>query len=275
MPPRHTYWTIILEGKPTAFRAHASEELLPTLRQLQAKHPDAVMKWFARGRLWDSPEAERAAAAARAPDRRGPGWRPGGAHRDPRERFKIPRDEKRRRFAANLRRDAQGPPSGETGERPGPPHDHRPKHWGGKPAGGPRGERRPWQPREPARGAPVERRPWQPKGPGPGTPGKRTPWQPKGTGAGAPGERRPWQPKGPGSGSGQGAPGERRPWRPDRPHGGASQDRRPWGKPGSGGDRQRRDGHRATRPPGAGGRGPRNGRKPGGGGRRGGGGQGR
>ena len=43
MPPRHHYWTIILEGKPTAFRAHTQEELLPTLRQLQARHPDAVM----------------------------------------------------------------------------------------------------------------------------------------------------------------------------------------------------------------------------------------
>ena len=30
MPPRHTYWTIILEGKPTAFRAHTPDELLPT-----------------------------------------------------------------------------------------------------------------------------------------------------------------------------------------------------------------------------------------------------
>src|SRR5262245_35210377 len=106
MPPRHTYWTIILEGKPTAFRAHAAEELLPTLRQLQARHPDAVMKWFARGRLWHSPEEARLAATMKRPDgsdRRSTGWRPGGDHRDPRERFKIPRDEKRRRFARNER----------------------------------------------------------------------------------------------------------------------------------------------------------------------------
>ena len=59
MPPRHTYWTIILEGKPTAFRAHTQEELLPTLKQLQARHPDAVMSWFARGQLWHSQEEER------------------------------------------------------------------------------------------------------------------------------------------------------------------------------------------------------------------------
>jgi hypothetical protein len=100
MPPRHTYWTIILEGKPTAFRAHTQEELLPTLRQLQSRHPDAVLMWFARGRLWKSEEESREALSKRrAPqDRRGPAWRPGGSHEDPRARFKVPRDEKRRRF---------------------------------------------------------------------------------------------------------------------------------------------------------------------------------
>ena len=66
MPPRHHYWTIILEGKPTAFRAHTQDELMPTLRQLQSRHPDAVLKWFARGRLWNTQEEERNAALARA-----------------------------------------------------------------------------------------------------------------------------------------------------------------------------------------------------------------
>lgn len=98
MPPRYTYWTIIVGNLPTAFRSARREELLPTFAQLRAKHPDAVMKWFARGRLWDSPEQARDAWAARpAPggrrragtsEKRGPAWRPGGAHRDPRERFK-------------------------------------------------------------------------------------------------------------------------------------------------------------------------------------------
>jgi hypothetical protein len=117
MPPRHHYWTIILEGKPTAFRAHAQDELIPTLRQLQARHPDAVLRWFARGRLWESQEQERAAMLARrrpkvspADERRPRAWRPGGEHKDPRDRFKLPRDEKRRRFAQNLRRDRPAPP---------------------------------------------------------------------------------------------------------------------------------------------------------------------
>jgi hypothetical protein len=114
MPPRYQYWTIILEGKPTAFRAHLRDELLPTLKQLQARHPDAVMKWFARGRLWESQDEERAAALAkrRAPRENRPrDWRPGGEHKDPRARFEIPRDEKRRRFAAKKRREA-GPGGG-------------------------------------------------------------------------------------------------------------------------------------------------------------------
>ena len=116
MPPRHHYWTIILEGKPTAFRAHLQEELVPTLRQLQARHPDAVMKWFARGRLWESQDQERAdALARRRPKSRGAleprsrDWRPGGEHSDPRDRFKLPRDEKRRRFAQKLRRKPAAP----------------------------------------------------------------------------------------------------------------------------------------------------------------------
>jgi hypothetical protein len=127
MPPRHHYWTIILEGKPTAFRAHTQDELMPTLRQLQARHPDAVMKWFARGRLWESQEQERAEALARRRpktrpmlERRSPDWRPGGEHKDPRDRFKVPRDEKRRRFAEKARRERSMPPKGAG---PAPPRE--------------------------------------------------------------------------------------------------------------------------------------------------------
>src|SRR4051794_41285661 len=62
------------------------------------------MRWFARGKLWESREAERedfqaqrhAAEAPREPrgerrlppERRGSEWRPGGTHKDPRDRFK-------------------------------------------------------------------------------------------------------------------------------------------------------------------------------------------
>ncbi len=72
MPPRYTYWTIILDGQPTAFRAADRETLLPTLKQLQSKNPDATLKWFAHAQVWDSPEEARAAQGQRGGrDRRG------------------------------------------------------------------------------------------------------------------------------------------------------------------------------------------------------------
>jgi 23S rRNA pseudouridine2605 synthase len=126
MPPRFAYWTIILEGKPTAFRAQHREDLLPTLKQLQTRHPDVVMKWYARGKLWESPEDADAVRRGGDRERRPPGWRPGGEHRDPRARFDIPRDEKRRRFAAKLRRDARDRPAGEPPHDGGPERDRRP-----------------------------------------------------------------------------------------------------------------------------------------------------
>ena len=154
MPPRFTYWTILLDGKPTAFRAHTPDELLPTLRQLQVRHPEAVMLWFARGRLWSSQEEERAAAEARraSRERRRPEWRPGGEHRDPRERFEISRDEKRRRFAAKARR--QAPP----GSAPDATKDNAASSSDSRRTLG----------RPPGRGRPRSDKPgaWKPAGPG-------------------------------------------------------------------------------------------------------------
>ncbi len=93
MPPRYSYWTILAGGLPTSFRAAEREDLLPTFRRLQAKHPDAVMKWFQRGQLWESPDAARAEfQKAIAP--RGRDWRPGGEHRDPRAVFKKNKQER-------------------------------------------------------------------------------------------------------------------------------------------------------------------------------------
>jgi hypothetical protein len=93
MPPRHTYWTILIDNAPTAFRSATREELQPTFERLRSRHPSAVMRWFARGRVWASPEeAEQAARAAR--ERRGPSWRPGGSHRDPREAARQQRKAK-------------------------------------------------------------------------------------------------------------------------------------------------------------------------------------
>ena len=119
MPPRFAYWTIIAGGLPTAFRAAEREELLPTFKRLQEKHPDAEMKYFARGRIWASPEEARQAADAARQRRKPPtrDWRPGGEHRDPRQRFKDAKtarnaDRRRQRFE---RRGTGKPPGGRRG----------------------------------------------------------------------------------------------------------------------------------------------------------------
>jgi hypothetical protein len=90
MPPRYAYWTILIDNRPTAFRAREKEEMLPTFHQLRRTNRDVVLKWFARGRLWETPEAAQAAGreTAAAREKRGSDWRPGGVHKDPRDRFK-------------------------------------------------------------------------------------------------------------------------------------------------------------------------------------------
>ena len=93
MPPRYAYWTILVDNLPTAFRATTREDLQPTFEQLRRKSPTAVMRWFARGKLWDSPE-HAARAGREEGERRTKGWRPGGDHRDPRERFELERKAK-------------------------------------------------------------------------------------------------------------------------------------------------------------------------------------
>src|SRR5215471_6903277 len=61
MPPRFTYWTIIFGGQPTSFRSGTRDELMPTFKQIEAKHPDAQLRFFARGKLWYSEEEAQAA----------------------------------------------------------------------------------------------------------------------------------------------------------------------------------------------------------------------
>jgi len=292
MPPRHHYWTIILEGKPTAFRAHTEEELVPTLRQLQVRHPDAVMKWFARGRLWGSQDEERAdAVAKRRPvgpptgERRPRDWRPGGEHKDPRDRFKVSRDEKRRRFAQNLRRDRPAPPEGTPPPvRPDgspqfdrPPRPDRPTGAGGGP--------RPSRPGGFARGPRTDRPPRFDRPPHADRGGK-PPWR---RDENRDRDDRPWKHDRPGPPPFAKPPGDRRPPSGERPVGGhrppsgRPPNRGGLGRPPGGAGRPpggtRRPPGGAGRPPGGAGRfspRPQGGRKPsGGGGRKGGGGRGR
>src|SRR5262245_3087077 len=103
MPPRYAYWTILIDNRPTAFRSRDRDELLPTLHQRRRTNLDVRLKWFAHGSLWESPEAERESRRRSKPlVRKGPDWRPGGNHADPRARFKKPPRKVRR--AAHARR---------------------------------------------------------------------------------------------------------------------------------------------------------------------------
>jgi hypothetical protein len=160
MPPRFAYWTILIDNKPTAFRARDQHELLPTLTQLKRTNQDVVMKWFAQGRLWDSPEAQRESWKKPKPpvERRGRDWRPGGDHKDPRARFDREAQRRKKREERAARPPPDRPPSAPRApsQRFGAPRGDRP--WQTKPTG-PRAQRKPWQ-HKPASPRP-DRKPWQ------------------------------------------------------------------------------------------------------------------
>ena len=124
MPPRYAYWTILVDGGPTAFRAAEPDELLPTLKRLQLKQPGATMKWFEKGKLWDSRDEAKEKLSAGytvGPDgtllpppegfeRRTKSWRPGGEHRDPREKYQLAKKAKWQKFKQMVRaRPGHGP----------------------------------------------------------------------------------------------------------------------------------------------------------------------
>ncbi len=279
MPPRYAYWTILIDGAATAFRAREREELLPTLHQLQRKNQNVTMQWFARGKLWESREAEQEdfqrhkrhaeAPFAKAPssgERRNADWRPGGAHKDPRDRFKKKHRPVRAWSEDDEPRDRkpQGPPSDRPwqGRKPaGPPRENKP--WQGKkPGGAPRErwakDRKPEAPRDerpsnrPANDArpprerswtdrpPRENKPWQDRKPGP--PRGDRPWSgkpkygtPKSDVGHPPRKDRPWTGK-----PAAGRPRSDRPW--DKKAGDRPREERPWSNKPPG------DGPRSDRP---------------------------
>jgi hypothetical protein len=225
---RGAFWTIIVDDQPTAFRAPVREDLLPTLAQLHRQHPTAVIKWFQRGRLWETPGD---AMDASKPPRRPGAWRPGGEHKDPRDQYKVPRDVKRARWASQAA-DGRGPwmkgdkPFNAERRTAAPTGTgHREPDAGGRPprADRPTGDRPAWKPRE-DRPANAERRPpnaegrpaWKPRGEGAPNAEGRPAWKPK---SDRPtGDRPAWKPKGDGPFA---ARGEKPAWKPkgDRPTG--------------------------------------------------------
>jgi hypothetical protein len=234
MPPRYAYWTILVDGAPTAFRAREREELLATLHQLQRKNANAEMQWFARGRLWPSREAEHEdfqrrkrradAPFAKSPEgggeRRNADWRPGGAHKDPRDRFKK-RNRPERAWSEEKRENRGAPPPDRPwqGGRTDAPKARSPKpEWRDKkpsdrkPVG-----RKPFG-KKPFEQRPRGDRPWQNKASGDRT-RKDRPWAP-----GREGRRdKPWQ-----EGKTGGPPRGDKPWRDRKPDGPPRGDR-PWG----------------------------------------------
>jgi hypothetical protein len=175
MPGRHAFWVIVDGTTPTSFRARDRDTLVPTLKQLQRTQPAVALRYFDRGQLWDSPiaafEALKASRSTRSD--RPPTWRPGGDHVDPRQRFKLTRDQKRARFKRRQRgkpaRDAHEP-AGWSGGKPGRPVAPKSGSWSAKPQPR-RGSPKPgWKPRNGDRrqgfaGARGGQRPRGPRGP--------------------------------------------------------------------------------------------------------------
>lgn len=131
MPPRFAYWTILVDGQATAFRAKTADELLPTFNRLKQKHPSAEMMWFQGGRLWRSAlEAHDAAVAARREEARKKRpaehpprdrkWRPGGTHRDPRQKYIDAKKAKWTRYKERVREGARPRPPGKVRPSPSP-----------------------------------------------------------------------------------------------------------------------------------------------------------
>jgi hypothetical protein len=153
MPPRYAYWTILVDDQPTAFRSGSQEELMPTFKRLQQKHPSAKMMWWQNGKLWNSRIDAQEAMLARGEI---------GRRSDPRQ------DDRRRPFRSSGDRPSE--------RAPGPRERREERNPSGKLDWKPKGEAavrsdRPERPKFAAGGresrgsAKRETRPeWKPKG---------------------------------------------------------------------------------------------------------------
>ena len=211
MPPRYAYWTIIVDDQPTAFRAGALDDIMPTFNRLKDKQPTAKLMWFQSGKLWPSRIDAREAMQVRGERGRYSDPRQdGGDKTSARERPKW----KSKDFSNPRPRAADAKPT----ERP----EWKPKQSGGdKPAGmskpapewkpkgssvGPpfqggrsKGKDRPeWGTRSHSR--PSDKPAWKPK-----DPGARPEWKPKGAAVGRPSGRQ---------GEGEDQPEKKRQWIP-------------------------------------------------------------
>ncbi|NQW03901.1 MAG: hypothetical protein HQ485_07720 [Acidobacteria bacterium] len=109
MPPPNRFWVILIGETATSFKGKEREDLLPTYKQLQRTQSGVSLRWFERGRIWESPDAAEGAAKLALTEgrtKRPKEWRPGGEHVDPKARFQLSRDQKRAKFKKRLIEDS-------------------------------------------------------------------------------------------------------------------------------------------------------------------------
>ncbi len=151
MPPRYAYWTIIVDDQPTAFRAGALEDLMPTFNRLKEKQPTAKLMWYQSGKLWPSRIDAREAMQVR-------GER--GRDSDPRQQFRQGSDR-----PSGVSRFGGDKPSSVSRSRDARP-EWKPKQSGVRAPSGvsrSRDARPEWKPKGAASPAAAEKRKWVPK----------------------------------------------------------------------------------------------------------------
>jgi len=195
MPPRYAYWTILVDDQPTAFRAGAKEDLLPTFNRLKEKHASATMMWFQNGKLWPSRlDAQEAMRTRGEMGRRGDERQAGrGGFRkthNPGARFSAPPGERKDR---SERPDWTPKPASPEARKPSGSDklDWKPKGaFTPAPKRSERPERSEWKPKS---SFDHDRKPeWKPKGAFDRD--RKTEWKPKGSFDRGP--KTEWKPKG-------------------------------------------------------------------------------
>jgi hypothetical protein len=171
MPPRYAYWTILVDGQPTAFRAAMQEDLMPTLKRLKDKHPSAEMKWFQNGKLWnsrlDAQEAmlERGERGRMGDKRQGGGFRERkkfGSRQNAGENFSTPEPERGEDGKLDWKPKGEFTPAPKRADRESKPSSEwKPKKFAAE-------GRRDWKPKGEFTPAPKrersDRAEWKPKG---------------------------------------------------------------------------------------------------------------
>ena len=196
MPPRYAYWTIIVDDQPTAFRAGALDDIMPTFNRLKEKQPGAKLMWFQSGKLWPSRIDAREAMQVRGergrysdprqdgggqtPSRERPKWKSKDFSARPRAASPAPGERPRWKPRDPSSPRALKPSKPSSPEQRGKP-EWKPKGSGGKPE---------WKPR----GAASDRPAWKSK---PSSPERREKpeWKPRGSSSPDDPAKRKWIPK--------------------------------------------------------------------------------